>query len=120
MSEKYKKRIICNLPDYEYGEFISSLKYENIPYPVRLIRFFIESYLAGDKDARAIVENYKQKNKVSGRAKKEQIIKQEDLAKKTETLYSLDSDDIDGIYDLLDETMPDWGSNELWWNMWER
>ena len=62
MSEKYKKRIICNLPDYEYGEFISSLKYENIPYPVRIIRFLIVFYLAGDKDARAIVENYKQKN----------------------------------------------------------
>jgi hypothetical protein len=35
-------------------------------------------------------------------------------------LYSLDSDDIDGIYDLLDETMPDWGNDELWWDMRER
>jgi branched-chain amino acid transport system substrate-binding protein len=49
----------------------------------------------------------KEKNKIAGRAKKEYINKQETLAKKSETLYSLNDDDIDDIYDILDETMPD-------------
>ena len=106
LSENYKKRVICNLPDYEYGEFLSNLKYENINHPAKLVKFFIESYLAGDKNARAIAENYKQKNKVAGRAKKEQIIRQEELAKKSEILYNLNEDDIDNIYDVLDETLP--------------
>ena len=44
---------------------------------------------------------------VAGRAKKDYIIKQETLAKKTESLYNLNEDDIDRIYDLLDEDFPD-------------
>lgn len=107
LSEKYQKRIVINLPEYEYGEFLANLKYENINQPSKLVKFFIESYLASDEDARTLVENYKQKNKIAGRAKKEYIIKQEELAKKSESLYSLSDDDIDGIYDLLDEDFPD-------------
>jgi len=107
LSDKYQKRLICNLSEYEYGELVSSLRYENIGHPAKLIRFFIESYLASDPDTRVVVENYKQKNKIPGRAKKTQIIKQEELAKKTESLYNLGEEDIDNIYDLLDQTMPD-------------
>ena len=107
LSTAYAKRVICNLPEYEYGELIASLKYENLGHPAKLVRFFIECYLASDKDARALVENYKQKNKIAGRAKKDYIEKQETLAKNTESLYSLDTDEIDDIYDLLDETLPD-------------
>ena len=102
----YQKRIVVNVSDYEYGEFLSNLKYENVNHPAKIVRFFIECYLSGDPNARAILENYKQKNKVAGRAKKEYIIKQEELAKKSETLYNLNDDDIDGIYDLLDEDFP--------------
>jgi len=108
MSNKpYQKRVVVNLSDYEYGEFLSNLKYENINFPAKFIRFFIEAYITGDEKARAITELYKQKNKVAGRSKKDYIIKQETLAKKTETLYSLNEEDIDGIYDILDETLPD-------------
>lgn len=108
MSDKsYQKRVVVNLSDYEYGEFLSNLKYENINHPAKLVRFFIESYLAGDEQARALIETYKQKNKVAGRSKKDYIIKQETLAKKSETLYSLNEEDIEGIYDILDETLPD-------------
>jgi len=108
MTDKtYQKRIVVNLSDYEYGEFISNLRYENINYPAKIIRFFVEAYLSGDPNARAIAELYKQKNKVSGRAKKEYIAKQEELSKKTEVLYGLNENDIEGIYDILDETMPD-------------
>lgn len=106
LSEKYKKRIVCNLSDYEYGELLANLKYENIIHPARLVRFFIESYLSGDKDTRVVVENYKQKNKVAGRSKKDYILKQEDLAKKSEILYNLNDDDIEDIYDVLDDTLP--------------
>lgn len=107
LSDSYAKRVICNMPEYEYGELIANLKYENIPSPAKLVRFFLEAYLAGDAEARALVESYKQKNKVPGRGKKEYIGKQDELAKKTESMYNLSDDDIDGIYDLLDETMPD-------------
>ena len=107
LSENYAKRIICNMPEYEYGELIANFKFENIPHPAKLIRFFLESYLARDKDVRVVVENFKQRNKISGRGKKDYIEKQTELAKKTESLYNLNDDDIDGIYDLLDETMPD-------------
>lgn len=107
LSENYAKRIICNMPEYEYGELIANFKFENIPHPAKLIRFFLESYLAGDKDVRVVVENFKQRNKIPGRGKKDYIEKQTELAKKTESLYNLNDDDIDGIYDLLDETMPD-------------
>ena len=107
LSESYQKRVIVNLSEYEYGEFLSNLKYENLNHPAKIVRFFIESYLAGDENARKLIESYKQKNKIAGRAKKDYIIKQETLAKKSETLYSLNDDDIDNIYDILDETMPD-------------
>lgn len=109
LSENYQKRIVVNLSEYEYGEFMANLKYENVNHPAKLVRFFIELYLAGDKDVRNIVESYKQKNKIAGRAKKDYIIKQETLAKNTEKLYNLSEDDIDDIYDLLDEDFPDWG-----------
>lgn len=106
MTDKsYQKRVIVNLSEYEYGELLANLKYENINYPAKFIRFFIEAYLAGDENARSIAESYKQKNKIAGRAKKDYIIKQETLAKKSETLYSLNEDDIDGIYDILDDTL---------------
>ena len=106
LADTYRKRVVVNMSDYEYGEFLSNLKYENINHPAKVVRFFVEAYLAGDENARGIIESYKQKNKVAGRAKKEYIIKQEELAKKSETLYNLNDDDIDGIYDLLDEDFP--------------
>jgi len=105
-SAVYQKRIICNLGEYEYGEFLSSLKFENLPHPSRIIKFFIESYLAGDENARTIVENYKQRNKISGRLKKPYIEKQEVLAKKSKVLYDLNHEEIEDIYDILDETLP--------------
>lgn len=107
LADTYKKRVVVNMSDYEYGEFLSNLKYENINHPAKVVRFFVEAYLSGDENARGIIESYKQKNKVAGRAKKDYIIKQETLAKKNETLYSLNEEDIDGIYDILDETLPD-------------
>ncbi len=106
-SEKYQKRVVINLNDYEHGEFTNSLRYENVGHPAKLLRFFIESYLAGDADTRKVVENYKHKNKIPGRAKKEYILKQEKLAKNTEILYNLADGDIEDIYDILDETLPD-------------
>ena len=109
MENNYQKRIVVNLGEYEYTEFLANLKSENIKHPAKIVRFFVELYLSGDKNARAVIEDYKQKNKIAGRAKKEYIVKQEELAKKSESLYSLNDDDIDGIYDLLDEDFPDWG-----------
>ena len=107
MENNYQKRIVVNLGEYEYTEFLANLKSENIKHPAKIVRFFVELYLSGDKNARAVIEDYKQKNKIAGRAKKEYIVKQEELAKKSESLYSLNDDDIDGIYDLLDEDFPD-------------
>jgi len=107
LSESYQKRVVVNLPEYEYGEFLANLKYENLNHPAKIVRYFIECYLAGEENARALIESYKQKNKIAGRSKKDYIIKQETLAKKSEALYSLNEDDIDGIYDILDETLPD-------------
>jgi len=106
-NKNYQKRIVVNLGEYEYTEFLANLKSENIKHPAKIVRFFVELYLSGDQTARAVLEAYKQKNKIAGRAKKDYIIKQEELAKKTETLYHLNDDDIDGIYDLLDEDFPD-------------
>lgn len=106
ISESYQKRIVVNLGDYEYTELAANLKSENLKHPAKIIRFFIELYLSGDPLARAVIESYKQKNKVAGRAKKEYIIKQEELAKKSETLYNLNEDDIENIYDVLDEDFP--------------
>ena len=109
LSENYQKRIVVNLGEYEYTELVANLKSENIKHPAKMIRFFIDLYLSGDKNAREVIETYKQKNKIAGRAKKEYVVKQEELAKKSESLYSLNDDDIDDIYDLLDEDFPDWG-----------
>ena len=106
-NKNYQKRIVVNLGEYEYTEFLANLKSENVKHPAKIVRFFVELYLSSDKNARAIIEDYKQKNKIAGRAKKDYIIKQEELAKKSESLYSLNDDDIDGIYDLLDEDFPD-------------
>lgn len=107
LADTYNKRVVCNMPEYEYGELIASLKYENLPHPARLVRFFLDSYLAGDEDARKIVENFKQKNKIAGRGKKDLINKDIALAKNTEALYTLNEEEIDDICDLLDETLPD-------------
>lgn len=102
-----KKKVVCVLEEHEYVELLSSLKYENITHPVKLLRFFIDSYLSGDKDARAVTEKYKQKYKITGRIKRTYIEAQEALAKNNKVLYNLDNDDIDDIYDILDQTMPD-------------
>ena len=103
----YQKRIVVNLGDYEYTEFLANLRYENINHPSKIVKFFIESYLSGEEHARAICESYKQTKKIAGRAKKEYIVKQEEIAKKSETLYNLNDDDIEGIYDLLDDDFPE-------------
>lgn len=105
--KNYPKRVICNLTEYEYGELLAAVKYENIKAPAKLVRFFIECYLSGDETARQIVEMYKQKNKIPGRIKKDYIIKQEELAKNSEVLYNLGEEEIEDIYDILDPTMPD-------------
>ncbi len=104
-AEGYTKRIMCNLTDYEYGELLAELKYENIKAVDNIVRHFIECYLGHDENARAIAEDYKLKNKIAGRAKKEHIIKEEKLAKKSEVLYNLNDEEIDDIYDHLDNTL---------------
>ena len=65
-----RKKIVCNFSDYEYAEFLASLKFENVQHISKLMRFFAESYMAMDADARSVVENYKNKNKIAGRLKK--------------------------------------------------
>lgn len=102
LSDKYQKRMIINFSDYEYGEMMLSLRSENIKHPAKLIRFFLELYLIGDPLARSLVEEFKQRNKITGRGQKDIILKQEELSKKTEKLYSLNEDEKESIYDLLD------------------
>ncbi len=105
--EIHNKKVACAFTDLEYGQMLATFQSENIKLPSKVIKFFIDSYMEMDKDARAVVENYKQKNKIVGRIKKPYILKQEKLAIKSETLYNLNDDDIEDIYDVLDQTLED-------------
>jgi hypothetical protein len=105
MSDTPRKRVVTNLDDYTYGQFVSNLKYESVNHPARVVRYFIEAYVSGDQNARNIVSQYKVKNKVAGRGKKELVDKAENASKKTETLYGLSEEEIEDIYDILDETI---------------
>jgi hypothetical protein len=89
MSDTPRKRVVTNLDDYTYGQFVSNLKYESVNHPARVVRYFIEAYVSGDQNARNIVSQYKAEN----------------ASKKTETLYGLSEEEIEDIYDILDETI---------------
>lgn len=102
---KDKKKIFCVLSDYDYAEVLAALKYENVKHIDDIIKHFIDGYLSGDEKARAVVEDYKEKNKIVGRSKKSYIIEQEKLAKKTTTLYTLKDEEIENIFDILDDTL---------------
>ena len=105
--EIHNKKVLCAFTDLEYGQMLATFQSENIKFPAKVLKYFIESYMEMDKDARAVVEGYKQKNKIVGRIKKPYILKQEKLAIKSETLYNLNDDDIEDIYDVLDQTLED-------------
>mgnify|MGYP003650872671 CR=1 FL=1 len=83
------------------------LYYDQIKTQSEFFRYCIESYLANDSLFMAFLDEYKINNKVQA---KRRVLKSKKLREKGEKLMeelALTSDDIQNIFDILEEDLPE-------------
>ena len=99
---KETKVIAFSFPVKTHADLKARLLYDGIPM-TKFIRHCIQSYLDKDKDMLDFLDKYKVDNRIQNKRKRTTNRKLIDKGEKITELFNLSGDEIDDIYDILEE-----------------
>ena len=100
-----KNKIIAfNFPEKMHAELKARLLYDGIPM-TKFIRHYVESYLRKDSCVLSFIDDYKKKNKILNKKRREKNLKLIEKGKEIETMFNLSKEDVTEIYDILDDNL---------------
>ena len=97
-----EKRIVFYETDNHHAELKIKLHYDGFKQG-EFFRGIIEAYLGDDENIAKFIEEYKIKNNKQSKRQRKIIKKEREVAKETENKFALDENDIESIFDLLEE-----------------
>jgi len=97
-----EKRIVFYETDNHHAELKIKLHYDGFKQG-EFFRSLIEGYLSDDENIAKFLEEYKIKNNKQSKRQRNIIKKERQGAKETKNTFALDEDDIESIFDLLEE-----------------
>ena len=103
--QKYKKVIYYEIPK-RHADLKIRWQYDNIKQS-EFFRLLASAYLDQDERILSLLEEYKEENKTQNKQKRSKADKLYKEAKKTQTKFSLKEEDVENIFDLLEQEHPD-------------
>ena len=97
-----EKRIVFYETDNHHAELKIKLHYDGFKQG-EFFRSVIEAYLGDNENIAKFIEEYKIKNNKQSNRQRKIINKEEKSAKKIKNTFALDRNDIESIFDLLEE-----------------
>jgi hypothetical protein len=98
------KKAVIALPDKFFADFLIRINHENIPFR-RFFRMIIEGYMNDDKRLLSFIEEAMRTERPKYQTK---ILKKEvEEVKEVEKEFGLDPNEIEDIYDILEEEFDD-------------
>jgi len=100
MMREYKM-IGYKFPVKMHAELKARLKYDEIPM-TKFIRAYVLAYLENDPFVLNFIKDYKEKNSIQNKVKREATIKLVNKGKELKNIFNLEQNEIDDIYDILE------------------
>lgn len=97
---RHGKQVVLPIPEKLFADFIIKINHESIPFR-RFFHMLMEGYLAEDKRVVSFVEERLGQTRPKYQTKI--LKKQKELQEKTEKQFGLNPDEIEDIYDILEE-----------------
>lgn len=104
--EKRKKRIVVEIDDHIHSEWMMKL-YDDELTQTRLLRAIMEAYITDDPLFRTFLNAYKEKAKISNRARRYRVSKNVENSKKLREKLTITEDELDNIFDLIESHHPE-------------
>ena len=101
-----KKNVVFADDDQIYAKFLIKLKYDGITRN-SFFREIVRAYLDEEENIYNFVQKYKDKHKSQSNRLRKIIQKEKNLEKKIGDKFSLSDDEIEDIFDILEQESPD-------------
>ena len=95
------KIIGYKFPVKMHAELKARLKYDEIPM-TKFIRSYVLAYLENDPLVLDFIKKFKEKNSIQNKIKREVAIKNINKGKELKSVFNLEQDEVDDIYDILE------------------
>lgn len=101
-----KKKIIFTLPERQKEDFKVQLQYDGLTQ-ANFFRAVIDGYLNKEDNIMKYLSSFKKQNKIQNIPQRARIQKDTQEAKQTKNLFALDDDEVENIFDILEQEHPD-------------
>jgi|TARA_A100001515_G_scaffold141986_1_gene139885 regulatory protein YycH of two-component signal transduction system YycFG len=95
-----KKVVFYESPD-QHARLLIQLFYDNLKQG-EFFRAIVNGYASGDKDLFRFIQNYKLNNGAN-KTQRKTVIKEQEMRKDLENKFALDQEEIEDIFDILEE-----------------
>ncbi len=104
-NSKYKKVIYYEMPK-RHADLKIRWQYDNLKQS-EFFRLLAKAYLDQDERILGIIDEYKKENSIQNKSKRKKTEKTYEKKKEVETKFALKSDEVESIFDLLEQEHPD-------------
>jgi len=101
-----KKNVVFAEDDQVYAKFLIKLKYDGITRN-SFFREVVRAYLSEEENMYKFIQSYKDKYKSQSNRLRKIIQKEKNLEKKIGDKFSLSNNEIEDIFDILEQENPD-------------
>jgi len=105
MGSQYKKVIYYEIPK-RHADLKIRWQYDNIKQS-EFFRLLATAYLDQDERILGIIDEYKKENSIQNKSKRKKTKKIYENKKEVETKFALKDDEVESIFDLLEQEHPD-------------
>jgi len=104
--KKRKKRIVVEIDDHIHSELMMRL-YDDELTQTRLLKAIMEAYINDDILFRKFLDKYKEKAKISKRARRYRVSKNVETSQKLKEKLSISEDELDDIFSVIGQHHPE-------------
>jgi hypothetical protein len=104
-----KNKDVCfRIPEKIHIELKNRLLYDNI-YITNFVRYMIEAYIENNEHSRRLIDEYKEEKNLLSKKRRATTLKKINKGKMILKNYEFSSEEIDNIYDILEENIDGYG-----------
>tara|TARA_R110002012_G_scaffold268093_1_gene452007 strand:- start:304 stop:669 length:366 start_codon:yes stop_codon:yes gene_type:complete len=106
MTEAKTKKVIFTIPEHDKAKFKVQLQYDSLTQ-AQFLRGMIAGYINRDEDFMSFVSKLKGESKSQNKQQLKRVHKNLEERKATKNSFALDDDEVENIFDMLEQEHPD-------------
>lgn len=105
MSEK-KVKVMFTIGETQKAKFKLQLQYDSMTQ-VKFFKSIIDGYIEKDEDLMRYMNKFKKENHIQSNEQRKKITNNIKQAKKVKKIFSLEDDEVENIFDILEKEHPE-------------